>query len=120
MVQVERVITIFFEDPEASIACFSGSITDSLVHPQKRSKLFAYLVKTTVVGLFLATFVSPAFHEKFKLTKHEAIAASFVCGYAGIRILNAAEKYFEYMLQKKIAKLQVNSTDVSKSEDSSS
>ena len=78
MVQVERVITIFFEDPEASIACFSGSLTDSLVHPQKRSQLFAYLVKTTVVGLFLATFVSPAFHERFKLTKNEAIAASFV------------------------------------------
>lgn len=120
MVQVEKVITIFFEDPEASVACFSGSLADSLVHPQKRSKLFAYLVKTTVVGLFLATFVSPAFHEKFKLTKNEAIAASFVCGYAGIRMLNAAEKYFEYMLQKKIAKLQVNSTDVSKPEDTSS
>lgn len=119
MVNAERFLTIFFEDPETSVACFSGSLTDSLVHPQKRSKLVVYFIKTTVVGLFLATFISPVFYDKFKLTKNEAIAASFICGYAGIRMLNVAEKYFEYEIQKRLRKLQLSSTESSKSDDSS-
>ena len=115
----DKLVSVFFEDPETSIACMSGSLTDSLVHPQKRSKLVTYLIKTTIVGLFLATFISPAIAERFKLTKNEAIAASFICGYAGIKILNSAEKLLEAEIKKRINKNQFKSTDSSNLSDDS-
>ncbi len=49
----------------------------------------------------LATFVSPAFEERFKLTKNEAIATSFIIGYAGIRILAIAERIAEKEIEKR-------------------
>ena len=39
---------------------------------------------------------------QFKLTKKEAVAASFICGYAGIRILSNAEKLIDARLKKRI------------------
>jgi hypothetical protein len=115
----DKLVSVFFEDLETSLACMSGSLTDSLVHPQKRSKLAIYLIRTTIVGLFLATFISPAIAERFKLTKNEAIATSFICGYAGIKLLNSAEKLLEAEVKKRINKNQVKSTDSSNSSDNS-
>lgn len=112
---VDKFVSVFFEDPETSLACLSGSLTDSFVHPQKRAKLAVYLIKTTIVGLFLATFISPAIAERFKLTRNEAIAASFICGYAGIRILNSAEKIVETEVRKRLSNNQRISTDSSNS-----
>ena len=106
-----RALEIIFEDPETSIACFSGSITEALVHPQKLKKLIFYLLKASIVGYFLASFVSPAIAEKFQLTKKEAIATSFICGYAGIRMLAAAEKVAESKLNKSLKKDQLIDTD---------
>jgi hypothetical protein len=97
----EKALTVFFEDPEASIACFSGSITESLTHPRGLRKVVPYLIKASVVGFMLATFVSPAFEERFKLTKNEAIATSFIIGYAGIRILAIAERIAEKEIEKR-------------------
>lgn len=97
-----KAFELFFEDAETSIACFSGSITEAIVHPKKLKKLLVYFIKAAIAGYFLATFVSPAVAEKFKLTEKEAIAASFICGYAGIRILTGAEKLVEARLQKRI------------------
>ena len=85
------------------------------MHPQKRAKLAIYLIKTTIVGLFLATFISPAIAERFKLTKNEAIAASFICGYAGIRILNSTERFVESEIKKRISNNYKSSTDSSNS-----
>lgn len=85
------------------------------MHPQKRTKLAIYLIKTTIVGLFLATFISPAVAERFKLTKNEAIAASFICGYAGIRILNSAEKLLEAEVRRRLPGNHKISTDSSNS-----
>jgi len=97
-----RVFELVFEDAETSLACFSGSITESLVHPKKLKKLLVYFIKAAIAGYFLATFVSPAIAERFNLTKKEAIATSFICGYAGIRLLSTGEKVLEAKLQKKI------------------
>lgn len=97
----EKALTVFFEDPEASIACFSGSITESLTHPRGLKKVIPYLIKASVVGFMLATFVSPAIEERFKLTKNEAIATSFIIGYAGIRILAAAERIAEKEVERR-------------------
>ena len=52
----------------------------------------------------LATFVSPAIEERFKLTKNEAIATSFIIGYAGIRILAATERLAEKELERRLGK----------------
>jgi hypothetical protein len=101
---IERALTVFFEDPEASIACFSGSITESLTHPRGIRKVVPYLIKASVVGYMLATFVSPAIEERFNLTKNEAIATSFIIGYAGIRILAATERLAEKELERRLGK----------------
>lgn len=101
---IEKALTVFFEDPEASIACFSGSITESLTHPRGVKKVVPYLIKASIVGFMLATFVSPAIEERFKLTKNEAIATSFILGYAGIRILATAEKFAEKELERRFGK----------------
>jgi len=101
---VERTLTVFFEDPESSIACFSGSITESLAHPRGLKKVIPYLIKASLVGYLLATFVSPAVEERFKLTRNEAIATSFILGYAGIRILATAEKIAEKEVERRMNK----------------
>jgi hypothetical protein len=67
-----------------------------------------------LAGYLLATYVSPAIAEKFKLTQKEALAASFVVGYAGIRILNNLEKVAEEELKKRMgSKAQSRTTDSS-------
>jgi len=99
---IEKALSVFFEDPEASIACFSGSITESLTHPRGIKKVIPYLIKASIVGYMLATFVSPAIEERFRLTKNEAIATSFIIGYAGIRILAAAERLAEKEIERRI------------------
>ena len=101
---VEKALTVFFEDPESSFACFSGSITKSLTHPRGLKKVIPYLIKASIVGYLLATFVSPAIEERFNLTKNEAIATSFILGYAGIRILAAAEKIADKELGKRLGR----------------
>jgi len=101
---VEKTLTIFFEDPDSSIACFSGSITESLAHPRGLKKVIPYLIKASLVGYLLATFVSPAVEERFKLTRNEAIATSFILGYAGIRILATAEKIAEKEVERRMNK----------------
>jgi len=105
---VEKALTVFFEDPESSIACFSGSITESLTHPRGLKKVVPYLIKASIVGYLLATFVSPAIEERFKLTKNEAVATSFILGYAGIRILAAAEKIADRELNKRLGRKDDN------------
>jgi hypothetical protein len=98
-----EAFSVFLEDPEICIASSSGSITDVLVHPQRVKRFIPYLVKTILAGYLLATFVSPAVAEKFKLTKKEALAASFICGYAGVRMLNSLEKLAEEEIKKRIS-----------------
>lgn len=101
---VMKALEVFFEDPEASLACFSGSITESLTHPRGIKKVVPYLIKASLVGYLLATFVSPAVEERFKLTRNEAIATSFIIGYAGIRILATAEKIAEKEIERRFKK----------------
>ena len=43
------------------------------------------------VGWLLATFVAPAVAHRMELSKSESVAVAFIGGYAGIKILNAAE-----------------------------
>ena len=78
----EKALDVLTDDPEQFMAAMSGSITDSILHPKK---LMACLLKTAVVGFFLAIA------ERLELSPKEAVALSFVCGYAGIRGLRIAE-----------------------------
>lgn len=91
----EKALDVLTDDPEQFMAAMSGSITDAILHPKK---LMACLIKTAVVGFFLAEFVSPAIAQRLDLTPKEAVALSFICGYAGIRGLRIAEN----MVMKKI------------------
>ncbi len=84
----EKALDVLTDDPEQFMAAMSGSITDSILHPKK---LIPCLLKTAVVGFFLAEFVSPAIAERLELSAKEAVALSFICGYAGIRGLRIAE-----------------------------
>ena len=98
-----EAFSMFIEDPEICVASSSGSITDILAHPQRVKRFIPYVIKTVLAGYLLATFVSPAVAEKFKLTEKEALAASFVCGYAGVRLLNSLEKLAEEEIKKRIS-----------------
>tara|TARA_B100000902_G_C27297009_1_gene910579 strand:+ start:2153 stop:2521 length:369 start_codon:yes stop_codon:yes gene_type:complete len=91
----EKALDVLTDDPEQFMAAMSGSITDSILHPKK---LMSCLLKTAVVGFFLAEFVSPAIAQRLELSPKEAVALSFICGYAGIRGLRIAEN----MVMKKI------------------
>jgi hypothetical protein len=106
-----RVLEVVFEDPETTLSSFSGSITESLVHPKKLKKLAIYFLKTVIAGYLLATFVSPAVAERLKLTRKEAIAISFICGYAGIRIIAMVEKTLEKKFISQIGQIHPSSTD---------
>lgn len=111
---VEKIVTLFFEDPETAVACLSGSLTDAIVHPAQRKRFISSLLRATVVGFFLATFISPAVEDQFKLSKNQAIAASFIFGYAGIKLLTQAEKLAEAEIQRRFGLNQPKETDSSK------
>ena len=61
----EKALDVLTDDPEQFMAAMSGSITDAILHPKK---LMACLVKTAVVGFFLAEFVSPAIAQRLGST----------------------------------------------------
>lgn len=114
----EETVSYFLADPEIAAASFSGSVTDVLVHPQRIKKFVPYLIKTVLAGYLLATYVSPAIAERFNFTQKEALAASFVVGYAGIRILNNLEKVVEEEIKKRVgSKNHSMTTDSSNDED---
>lgn len=111
---VDKIITLFFEDPETTVACLSGSITDAIVHPAQRKRFIGSLLRATIVGFFLATFISPAVEDRFKMSKNEAVAASFIFGYAGIKLLTQAEKLAEAEIRRRFGLNQPKETDSSK------
>lgn len=111
---VDKIITLFFEDPETTVACLSGSITDAIVHPAQRRRFVGSLLRATIVGFFLATFISPAVEDRFKMSKNEAVAASFIFGYAGIKLLTQAEKLVEAEIRRRFGLNQPKETDSSK------
>lgn len=110
----DKVLTIFIEDPETTVACLSGSITDAIVHSSHRRRFISSLVRAAIVGLFLATFISPAVEDKFKMNRNEAIAVSFIFGYAGIKLLTQAEKLMDAEIKRRFGGNQPKSTDSSK------
>jgi hypothetical protein len=114
-----RVLSIVCEDPEVALASFSGTLTDSIIHPRSLKKLVPYVIKALIAGYLLAKFVSPAVAERFSFSEKEALAVSFICGYAGVRILTMGERIIEKKLESHFNLLsreanQVSSTDSSK------
>ena len=120
-----RILSVVCNDPEIALAAFSGSVTDAIMHPHGIKKLVPYLIKALVAGYLLAKFVSPAIAERFKLTEKEALAVSFICGYAGVRILTTGEKFVEKKIESHFEKVTLEniqriSTDSSKDSSDSS
>jgi hypothetical protein len=95
----QKVLTMISDDPEAVMAAASGSIADSILHPRTLKKIIPHILKAAVVGFFLAEFISPAIAEKLELSRRQAIALSFVCGFAGIKLLRAGENLIEKRIQ---------------------
>jgi hypothetical protein len=95
-----KVLSILVNDGEGIMASVAGSFTDSIVHKKNIKHMGFMLLRTLIVGYFLAVFVSPAISEKFNLSKSESVATSFVCGYAGIRLLSMADKILEAKVKK--------------------
>ena len=87
-----KLVAVLLADPEKTIAAISGAITDTILHPKGIKKLIPYLIKAVFAGYLLSKFVSPALAERLDLTPKEALAVSFIFGYAGVRILTMTEE----------------------------
>ena len=96
-----KLLSVVTDDPEAVMAAFSGSITDAITHPQTLKKLVPYVLKALIVGFLLAEFVTPAISERLKLSEKESLALSFICGYAGVRLLRMGENILMKKIEKK-------------------
>lgn len=105
-----KALEILTDDPEQFMATIAGSATNSILHPKR---LVSTFVKAGVVGFFLAEFVSPAVAERLQLSRNEAIALSFVCGYAGCRVINTGEDVLLKRIQA-MGGIEGISTDSSK------
>lgn len=88
---LEKLVSILAVDAELAGSSIAGTVTESLVHPRDKKYFLRHFLRAMTVGWLLATFLSPAIAERMKLSKEESIAVAFVGGYAGIKLLNAAE-----------------------------
>ena len=88
---IEKLVSILAVDAELAGSSIAGTVTESLVHPRDKKYFLRHFLRAMTVGWLLATFVSPAIAEKLQLSKEESVAVAFIGGYAGIKLLNAAE-----------------------------
>ena len=88
---LEKLVSILAVDAELAGSSIAGTVTESLVHPRDKKYFLRHFLRAMTVGWLLATFVSPAIAEKLQLSKEESVAVAFIGGYAGIKLLNAAE-----------------------------
>ena len=114
-----KLVAVLLADPEKTIAAISGAITDTILHPKGIKKLIPYLIKAVFAGYLLSKFVSPALAERLDLTPKEALAVSFIFGYAGVRILTMTEEITMKELERRFnpsssTQVQLITTDSSK------
>jgi hypothetical protein len=114
-----KLVAVLLADPEKTIAAISGAITDTILHPKGIKKLIPYLIKAVFAGYLLSKFVSPALAERLDLTPKEALAVSFIFGYAGVRILTMTEEITMKELERRFnpsssTQAQLITTDSSK------
>lgn len=114
---LRAIFSSYTLESDETMACISGAITDAVVHKSNWKKFIPGVLRACIVGYFLANFVSPSVQQRFNLDKNEAIAASFICGYAGIKLLTMAERLLEIKIREQIKEQTFylsNSTDSSK------
>jgi hypothetical protein len=114
-----KLVAVLLADPEKTVAAISGAITDTILHPKGIKKLIPYLIKAVFAGYLLSKFVSPALAERLDLTPKEALAVSFIFGYAGVRILTMTEEITMKELERRFnpsssTQTQLITTDSSK------
>lgn len=88
---IEKLVSILAVDADLAGSSIAGTVTESLVHPRNKKYFLRHFLRAMTVGWLLATFVSPAVAERMNLSKEESVAVAFIGGYAGIKLLNAAE-----------------------------
>ena len=99
---LEKILSILVIDSDIVGGSVAGSVTESIIHPQKGRNIVFHFVRALCVGWALAVFVSPAVSEKFDLKKSESVALSFIGGYAGIRLMATAENILLTKLKEKL------------------
>lgn len=114
-----KLVAVLLADPEKTIAAISGAITDTILHPKGIKKIIPYLIKAVFAGYLLSKFVSPAVAERLDLTPKEALAVSFIFGYAGVRMLTMTEELAMKEIEKRFnsstaTQAQLITTDSSK------
>lgn len=88
---LEKLVNTLVTDGEVIRGSIAGSVTESIVHPRS-GKIFAIkFARALFVGWALAMFISPAIANRLELDKTESVAVAFIGGYAGIKIISAAE-----------------------------
>jgi len=79
-------------DAELAGSSIAGTVTESLVHPRNKKYFLRHFLRAMTVGWLLATFIAPAIAHRMQFSKAESVAVAFIGGYAGIKLLNSAEK----------------------------
>ena len=88
---IEKLVSMLVVDAELAGSSIAGTVTESLVHPRDKKYFLRHFLRAMTVGWLLATFVAPAVAHRMELSKSESVAVAFIGGYAGIKLLNAAE-----------------------------
>ena len=88
---IEKLVSMLVVDAELAGSSIAGTVTESLVHPRDKKYFLKHFLRAMTVGWLLATFIAPALAHRMKLSKSESVAVAFIGGYAGIKLLNAAE-----------------------------
>ena len=88
---IEKLVSMLVVDAELAGSSIAGTVAESLVHPRDKKYFLRHFLRAMTVGWLLATFVAPAVAHRMELSKSESVAVAFIGGYAGIKLLNAAE-----------------------------
>jgi hypothetical protein len=88
---IEKLVSMLVVDAELAGSSIAGTVTESLVHPRDKKYFLKHFLRAMTVGWLLATFIAPALAHRMELSKSESVAVAFIGGYAGIKLLNAAE-----------------------------
>ena len=88
---IEKLVSMLVVDAELAGSSIAGTVTESLVHPRDKKYFLKHFLRAMTVGWLLATFIAPAVAHRMELSKSESVAVAFIGGYAGIKLLNAAE-----------------------------
>ena len=88
---LEKLVNTLVTDGEIIRGCIAGSVTESIMYPRSGKIFASKFAGALFVGWALAMFISPAIAKRLELDKTESVVVALIAGYAGIKIISAAE-----------------------------